>query len=291
MMELESAAPPISFNSFLAPVAKRSLTEKAAPKKRLPRLMLGLGTGAIYATFSLTVLASPLSKASFNQLASSCAPGVEIPTLRAVAAVESHFDPLAVRDNTTHESWTPFSLSAAAALTRDRLKLGHSVDIGLMQINSGNLASLGIGVEDALDACHSLDAAHRILQNAFAAGSSEAERQAAILITLSRYNTGKSLAGVANGYANQVISSQSAPLTGNFALQKAPNTPPQWDIWGTSGAEPTSWVVTADGSSEIERAGAQTSDARDEGRVPASPSEKGEPYELSAYQESEPSKP
>src|ERR1700733_8935811 len=121
MMELEPAAPPISFNSFLAPVAKRSLTENAAPKKRLPRVMLGLGTGAIYAAFTITVLASPLSKASFNQLASSCAPGVEIPTLRAVAAVESHFDPLAVRDNTTHESWTPSSLSAAAALAKDRL--------------------------------------------------------------------------------------------------------------------------------------------------------------------------
>jgi type IV secretion system protein VirB1 len=290
MMELEPAAAPIYFNSILAPAAKRNLVENAALKKRFTRLLLGLGTGTIYAAFSLTALASPLSKASFNQLASSCAPGVEIPTLRAVAAVESHFDPLAVRDNTTHESWTPSSLSAAAALAKDRLKVGHSVDIGLMQINSGNLASLGMRVEDAFDACHSLDAAHRILQTAFAAGSSESERQAAILIALSRYNTGRSLAGIANGYTAQVVAAESAASTGNLSLRVASNAAPQWDIWGVSGVEPKSWVVTAD-TSEIERAGAQTSDARNEGRAPASPSEKGEPYELSAYQESEPNKP
>jgi type IV secretion system protein VirB1 len=245
----------------------------------------------VFATFTHASLASPISEASFDQLATSCAPAVAIRTLRAVAAVESHFESLAVRDNTTHESWAPSSLTAATALVKGRLKLSHSIDIGLMQINSGNLASLRMGVEDAFDPCQSLDAAHRILQTAFAAGSSETERQAAILITLSRYNTGKPLAGIANGYANQVISAQSEPLIGKLAVHKAPNTPPQWDIWGTSGAEPTSWVVTADGSSEIERAGAQTSDTRNEGRVPASPSEKGEPYELSAYQESDPRKP
>jgi len=211
--------------------------------------------------------------------------------LSAVAAVESHFDPLAIRDNTTRESWTFSSLNAAAALAKDRLKLGHSIDIGLMQINSGNLASLGIGVEDAFDACRSLDAAHRILQTAFAAGSSEAERQAAILIMLSRYNTGRPLSGIANGYANQVTTALRSPLAGKPAQRDAPDGTPRWDIWGTSGAEPTSWFVTAGGSSEIEEAGAQSSDARTEGRAPASPSEKGEPYELSAYQESEPSKP
>ena len=290
-MELEPTPPSVSSNSKLTSISKPDVTVIGAAKRGSFRLGLGLGAGVLFATFTPVAFASPISEASFSQLASSCAPGVAVSTLRAVAAVESHFDPLAVRDNTTHESWAPSSMSAADALAKDRLKQGHSIDIGLMQINSGNLASLGMGVEDAFNACHSLDAAHRILQTAFAAGSSESERQAAILITLSRYNTGKPLAGIANGYANQVMSAESAPLTGKLAHQNSPNISPQWDIWGTSGAEPTSWVVTADGPSEIERAGAQTSDARDEGRAPASSSEKGEPYVLSAYQETEPSKP
>lgn len=290
-MELEPATPSQSFSSFLAHVAKRSLTEKAAPKKGLPRLMLGLGTGAIYATLTLAVFASPLSKASFNQLASSCAPGSDISTLRAVASVESHFNPFAVRDNTTRESWAPYSIDTAASIAKDRLNKGHSVDVGLMQINSANFAALGIVVDDAFDACHSLAAAHRILSSAFAAGSHETERQAALLIALSRYNTGKPLTGIANGYANQVVAAQSAPLTDTLAPQGAMKTSPHWNIWGTSGAERASWIVTPEEPSDIERAGAQTSDARNEGRAPASPSEKGEPYELSAYQESEPNKP
>ena len=98
--------------------------------------------------------------------------------------------------------------------------MGHSVDIGLMQIDSANFASLRMGVEDAFDACHSLDAARRILQTAFSAGSSEAERQAALLIALSRYNTGKPLTGIANGYADQVISAQNTALTNTPALQE-----------------------------------------------------------------------
>jgi len=244
--------------------------------------------GALCAIFAQVACASPISEASFNHLASNCAPGAAVPTLRAIAAVESRFNPLAIRDNTTREAWAPTSVSAAAALANDRLKLGHSVDVGLMQINSANLTSLRMDVDDAFDACHSLNAANRILQSAFAAKTSEAERQAAILIMLSRYNTGRPLAGIANGYVDEVIAAQNAPSSGTPARQNAPIMPPQWDIWGTSGAEPTSWVVTTQGSSEIERAGAQSTDARAKGRASVPPLEKGEPYELYAYQETEP---
>jgi type IV secretion system protein VirB1 len=291
MMELEPTLPSVSSNPKWTRISPPPVTGIGAGKRGGYRFGFCLGAGVLFATFTPVAFASPISEASFSQLASSCAPGVAVSTLRAVAAVESHFDPLAIRDNTTHESWAPSSISAAGALAKDRLKQGHSIDIGLMQINSGNLAFLGMGVDDAFNACHSLDAAHRILQTAFAAGSSESERQAAILITLSRYNTGKTLAGIANGYANQVMSAESAPLTSTLAHQKTPEMSPKWDIWGTSSAEPASWVVTTDRSSEIEWAGAQSTDARTKGRAAVPPLEKGEPYELSAYQESEPSKP
>jgi type IV secretion system protein VirB1 len=260
--------------------AKHSLP--AVARNGLLRFLSGLCTGGIIATFSLPVSASPLPQTSFNRLASSCAPGVELPTLRAVAAVESHFEPWAIQDNTTHEAWTPPSVTAAVVLAEDRLRKGHSLDLGLMQINSGNLASLGLGVNDAFDPCRSLNAAHRILLAGFAAGSSEAERQAAILITLSRYNTGRPLAGIANGYVNRVIAAQSDWPTGK-AAQQDPNMPPQWNIWGTSGAAPSSWVVTTNGTSEIERAGARSTDAR-EVRAAATSTTKGEPHGVLAYE-------
>lgn len=167
--------------------------------------------------------------------------------------------------------------------------MGHSVDIGLMQINDHNLASLSMSIEDAFDGCRSLAAGAHILLSAFAMGSSEFERQAAIMIALSRYNTGGPLAGIANGYSNQVIEAQRGTLKNKQAQQEF-STTPLWDVWGVSGAESASWVITGHGSSEIERAGAQSSDARNEGRAPASRSEKGEPYEVFAYQESQPRK-
>lgn len=257
---------------------------------RLPlRIAPTLSIGVIIATVSPSALGSPLSAISFNSLAASCAAGAEISTLRAVASVESNFNPFAIRDNTTRESWTPSSADAAVSIAKARLTKGHSVDLGLMQINSANLAALRMTVSDAFDACHSLTAARDILLSAADAGSTETERQAAILISLSRYNTGRPLAGVANGYANRVILAQGAGPTGLLNPRTEPAS--KWDIWGAHGEESTSWVVTAKGSFEIERAGAQTSDARNEGRAPATPSEKGEPYELSAYQESEPNKP
>jgi type IV secretion system protein VirB1 len=162
---------------------------------------------------------------------------------------------------------------------------GHSVDLGLMQINSENLAPLQLTVSNAFDACHSLAAARDILLSAIAAGSSETQRQAAILISLSRYNTGRPLAGIVNGYSNRVIQAQSAIETETLNPKSEPVS--QWDIWGSYRAEPALWIITAD-KSEIKRAGAQSSDARNEGRVSAS---QGEPYEVLAYQENEPIQP
>jgi type IV secretion system protein VirB1 len=250
------------------------------------QITLSLFVCVIAATISASALASPLSTATFNGIAASCGVGVEASTLRAVASVESHFDPLAIRDNTTGEALTPQNLEIAISVAKARLAKGHSVDLGLMQINSANLASFRLTISNAFDACHSLTAARDILLSAMAAGSSETQREAVMLISLSRYNTGRPLAGVANGYANRVIAAQSAVPTGILNLKSERTS--QWDIWGDDHAAPSSWIRTANGPSETKRAGAQTSDARNEGRASAS---QGEPYEVFAYQENEPIRP
>jgi type IV secretion system protein VirB1 len=74
----------------------------------------------------------------------------------------------------------------------------HSVDLGLMQINSANLAPLGLSIADAFDPCRSMRAGAQVLQTDY---------RAAIRDTLSRYNTGDPVTGIENGYVARVEAS------------------------------------------------------------------------------------
>lgn len=201
----------------------------------LSGLIHGLSIGTMLMIFPLSAFASPLPKTSFDEFASSCAPEAAVSTLRAVAAVESNFEPWAVRDNTTHEAWKPPTLAAAIALAKTRLRKSHSVDLGIMQINSENLAALGMTIDDALDPCRSLKAGARILSDAYAKGETAADRQAAVLIALSRYNTGRALDGLANGYVGQVLSASSDPaksISGRSHLVNSEKA--DWNVWAVA---------------------------------------------------------
>ena len=250
-----------------------------------------LGAGLLLAASSTQVSASQVPRALFDHLAASCAPGIQLPTLRAVAAVESNFEPWAIRDNTTHQTWSPPRLPDAIAIATQRLHEGHSVDVGLMQINSKNFSSLSLSLSDAFDACRSMDAARRILLSAYAAGASEPDRQAAILIAFSRYNTGRPLAGIANGYADQVIAEQHSSNFGKPTPVEEPVAQQAWNVWGAAGAQTGPWLIATNESSNFGRAGAQPTDIRIEERKAVPLLAKGEPYELFAYQESELPKP
>jgi type IV secretion system protein VirB1 len=93
---------------------------------------------------------------------------------------QSALNPVALHDNTTSRSYAPETVPEAVALAANLIHAqGHSVDLGLMQINSKNLDYLGLREADAFDACHSIRAAG----NLFAA--------------ISRYNTGSPTRGLA----------------------------------------------------------------------------------------------
>ena len=122
-------------------------------------------------------------------------------TLKIIAA-ESHGDPLALNVNhligpQPHAS----SVSDAAALARRFIAAGYSVDIGIMQINSRNLAALGYTIEDALDPCTNVRGGGAILTADYVkAVSRYGEGQQALLAAISAYNTGDWQRGFANGY-------------------------------------------------------------------------------------------
>jgi type IV secretion system protein VirB1 len=117
-------------------------------------------------------------------LSLQCAPSIDPHMIVAIGQHESGLDPLTIHDNTTGAVMHGSEVVSAAS---QLIAAGHSVDLGLMQINSINLGLLGLSVEDAFSACRSVGAA------------------AKLLALFSRYNTGSPQRGIANGYATKVM--------------------------------------------------------------------------------------
>lgn len=156
-------------------------------------------------------------------LAQSCAPSASASTLAAIAHVESRFDPLAIGVNRGRAQFDrPRSPEEAAHLSRRLIRAGFNIDLGLAQINSRNLGWLGLSVEDAFDPCRNLQAAARVLQAGYRpVDASDGERQRALRVALSRYNTGHASRGFDNGYVAKV---ERAAITLSLAL--APSVAP-----------------------------------------------------------------
>lgn len=206
----------------------------------------------------LTVLAvaaspavgTPLVAGEFDALAKQCAVGVSADVLRAVASKESRFEPFALHDNTRKITRIAGDAKEAAALAEKWIAAGDSVDIGLMQINAPNLAPLGLTVAQAFDPCSSLAAGAAVLRAAYSKGGSAAEQQAALLIMLSRYNTGRPLNGLVNGYVGEVIAAGSGDAAPRpepaVAVQPQQTQTPSWDVWASAAyakAHGATWIV------------------------------------------------
>jgi len=146
-----------------------------------------------------------LSVATAVYLATQCAPSVAPGTLLSIANTESSLSTLAIHDNTTHQTYHPDTSKAAEIITAGLLSSGHSVDAGIMQINSSNFASLGVSSENAFDPCVSMRAGAALLTQAYLRCRSDgADEQGCIRQAASSYNTGNIVAGFYNGYVHRV---------------------------------------------------------------------------------------
>jgi type IV secretion system protein VirB1 len=164
----------------------------------------------------------------------ACAPNVAPITLQAIAQVESGGNPLALNINGIRVQPSPArDAKEAAKMAESYIARGYSVDIGLMQVNSRNLLSLGIAVEQVLDPCTNIRAAATILTTDYAAAARmRGDGQAALQAALSAYNTGDFYRGFANGYVAKYYGPNGVPaLTGGVreaaeAKRAAPSPPP-----------------------------------------------------------------
>jgi type IV secretion system protein VirB1 len=137
-----------------------------------------------------------LSLAQLTVLAGTCAPGVAPATIAALARVESGFETNAINDNTTKREYKAADKAEAVAIAQQLQNAGHSIDLGLMQINNQNFGWTGLTLEDAFDPCASMQAAQTILTG------------------FSKYNTGSPKRGFANGYVAKVVAASAEIKTG-----------------------------------------------------------------------------
>ncbi|MBS0412278.1 MAG: lytic transglycosylase domain-containing protein [Proteobacteria bacterium] len=170
-------------------------------------------------------------------LALQCGSAAPPTTLAAIARAESGFDPFAIGVNGIHaRRLHPSSAADAALVARQLIGAGESVDLGLAQINSRNLAWLGLSVDDAFDPCANLAASARVFAEAYGrAFRAGAAPSTAARTALSYYNTGSPVRGFTNGYVAKVLAAApqaQADLSAGLRFVADPPPPaPSWEVF------------------------------------------------------------
>lgn len=137
-----------------------------------------------------------------------CAPGVAPTVLQAIIRTESGYNPLALHVNGPVQLRSqPTSPTQAAQWSAWLISHGYSIDIGLMQINSRNLAPLNLTPATAFDPCQNVRAGAALLSVEYTrARQAGSPHNTALLQAISAYNTGSPQAGFRNGYVAKVMS-------------------------------------------------------------------------------------
>lgn len=134
-------------------------------------------------------------------------------TIEQVIKNESSFKPFAINVNklpghSPPKFKQPRTKEEAIDLANYYLSLGHSVDLGLMQINTSNLKAYGVTIEEMFTPCKNIQVGSKILHESYQrALKINPEPGAALQIALSYYNTGSPHRGFRNGYVKKYINS------------------------------------------------------------------------------------
>ena len=151
-----------------------------------------------------------MDTATFLALAMACAPQVHPDTARAIASVESSFNPYAIGVVGGQLQRQPRTRAEALA-TLDALRAGGwNYSVGLGQINVANFARLGLTPGSALDPCTSLTAMQSVLGECYARAASIHAVQHALRFALSCYYSGNFTTGLRHGYVRKVVMASTA---------------------------------------------------------------------------------
>ncbi|MGP6157941.1 MAG: lytic transglycosylase domain-containing protein [Vulcanimicrobiaceae bacterium] len=151
-----------------------------------------------------------IAHATLALLLARCAPSVAPSTMAAIVSVESAGNPNALHDNDDGRSYAPADRATAERWAETLILRGHSVDLGLAQVNSGNLAAYGVTPAQILEPCENLAVGSAILAADYRAACARfSSPRAALWRALGAYNTGSIFAG--DGYVRQVVDAALTP--------------------------------------------------------------------------------
>lgn len=128
------------------------------------------------------------------ELLLACAPLIDPVTMGSIIKQESGGVPFVINDNTGKKVYKFNNKQDAVLKATELISVGNSIDLGLAQINSKNLARLGLSVEQVLDPCKNISAGAKILRENY-------EKTNSLPAALSMYNTGKSNSSIGQKYA------------------------------------------------------------------------------------------
>ena len=136
----------------------------------------------------------------------ACVPFVSTNTMLAVIHEESRGNPWAINVNGKQRFRKPTSYEEAVFESKRLIAAGASIDMGLTQINSATMVSLGLTVEQVFDPCTNVYAGGTVLtRNYVQASRKEQNQQTALQMAFSAYNTGSYSRGFRNGYVNRIV--------------------------------------------------------------------------------------
>lgn len=168
----------------------------------------------------------PVAKevASVLALVERCAPTVHPETMTAVISAESRGHQFAIADaGPVKLPWSERkhlvrshymgSLDEAEAKAKSLISNGHTVSLGLAQINDRNLPRLGMTIREVFDPCTNLSAGGKILTEFYERAAQEfGPGEKALRASISAYNSGSWIRGERNGYVGLVFKQAGKPL-------------------------------------------------------------------------------
>ncbi|SCZ73528.1 Transglycosylase SLT domain-containing protein [Epibacterium ulvae] len=186
-----------------------------------------------------TAFAEKITPEAFFVLAENCAPSVAPEIMAKIVRAESGFKRFAIGVNgANRKSYSPKNREEATQVARKLIAQGHSIDMGLGQINNANLEWLNLTVETVFDSCTNLTAAEAVLRDGYdRARKQGSDPQTALHQALSAYNTGTFTRGFTNGYVERVMGGDIETLVTTQPKPASSSTPedtiPTWDVFAT----------------------------------------------------------